>query len=351
MQRFSGGWDYFCLTKQLEDGYISPGLREFSAYYSNRLSYQEVEKLIKRISGEQLLSDQGIWGMVVDKAAEISQELKREAEEIIQKGSMPEVAEKVDIYHAEESEVLLFDDGIQVREQKPSRDKSEVSLKNSRVGTDVVMLEKKEGGFHYLCGGIDSQGEENISLEEVVKAQFIEEYSECETPLKLVAITDGAKSIRKQLFNIFGIMICLILDWYHLCKKVRELMSMIAQNKKDKQRHLDFIIPLLWRGKTNEVLEYLSGQVTARNQQKLEELITYLNKHKAEIIDYERRQKAGKCIGSGRMEKGVDQVIGFRQKKKGMSWRKQGSKALAILRIAELNGQWNSLWFPESLAA
>lgn len=339
------------LTGQLEDGYISPGLKEFSTYYSNRLSYQEVEKLIQRMSGDQLLSDQGIWGMVVDKAVEISQELKREVEEVNQKGSMPEVAEKVDIYHPEESEILLFDDGIQVREQKPFRDKSEASLKNSRVNTDVIMLEKKDGGFHYLCAGIDRQGQENISLEEVVKAKFIEEYSPSTAPVKLVAITDGAKSIRKQLFNIFGVMICLILDWYHLCKKVTELMSMVAQNKKEKQQHLDFIIPLLWRGKTEEVLKYLSGQVIARNQQKLEELITYLNKHKAEIIDYERRQKAGKCIGSGRMEKGVDQVIGFRQKKKGMSWSRQGSKALAILKIVELNDQWNTLWFPDSLAA
>lgn len=139
LQRFSQGWDYFCLTGQLEDGYISPGLREFSAYYSNRLSYQEVEKLIQRMSGEQLLSDQGIWGMVVDKAARLSQELKDEVEEVLQERSMPEVAEKVDIYHPQEPEVLLFDDGIQVREQKPFRDKSEGSSKNSRVGTDEVV--------------------------------------------------------------------------------------------------------------------------------------------------------------------------------------------------------------------
>ena len=42
------------------------------AYYSNRLSYQEVEDLITRISGEKLLSDQKIWQIVVNKAVEIS---------------------------------------------------------------------------------------------------------------------------------------------------------------------------------------------------------------------------------------------------------------------------------------
>ena len=50
------------------------------------------------------------------------------------------------------------------------------------------------------------------------------------------------------------------------------------------------------------------------------------------------------------MEKGVDQVIGYRQKKKGMSWSKKGSKSLGILKVAELNNRWKELWFPEDAA-
>ena len=69
----------------------------------------------------------------------------------------------------------------------------------------------------------------------------------------------------------------------------------------------------------------------------LGDLVGYLDKHAEEIIDYERRQQAGKVIGSGRMEKCVDQVVGHRQKGKGMSWSKAGSRALALLRVAELN--------------
>jgi hypothetical protein len=64
-----------------------------------------------------------------------------------------------------------------------------------------------------------------------------------------------------------------------------------------------------------------------------------LTKYSAEIIDYQARQEAGKPIGSGRMEKGVDQVIGRRQKDNGMSWSVVGSKALGILKIHELNEQ------------
>ena len=94
-------------------------------------------------------------------------------------------------------------------------------------------------------------------------------------------------------------------------------------------------------------LPNLRTDVEVRNQTKHEELIGYLDKHRHEIIDYGARQAVGKPIGSGRMEKGVDQVIGHRQKKKGMAWSAQGSKALAILKVVELNGQWQQLWFPE----
>jgi hypothetical protein len=63
-----------------------------------------------------------------------------------------------------------------------------------------------------------------------------------------------------------------------------------------------------------------------------------LQKHHSEIIDYQRRQRAGKAIGSGRMQKGCNLVIGHRQKKKGMSWSLVGSRSLALLKVAELNG-------------
>lgn len=62
------------------------------------------------------------------------------------------------------------------------------------------------------------------------------------------------------------------------------------------------------------------------------------------IIDYERRVKAGKTIGSGRMEKAVDRAaVGVRQKKKGMSWSEAGSRALSLLKVVELNGEWDEL--------
>ncbi|WP_238360581.1 hypothetical protein [Iningainema tapete] len=75
----------------------------------------------------------------------------------------------------------------------------------------------------------------------VVKAKIIQEYGQQNTPLNLVAITDGAKVIRQRLLSLFSQPIMIILDWYHLGKKLRELMSMIARNKQEKSEHLQFL--------------------------------------------------------------------------------------------------------------
>jgi len=53
--------NYFKLTNQLQEGYISSRLQELCGYYSNRLSYEEVAFLVERITGDKLLSDQKDW--------------------------------------------------------------------------------------------------------------------------------------------------------------------------------------------------------------------------------------------------------------------------------------------------
>lgn len=104
--------NYFDLTSQLTTENISKGLQELVAYYSNRLSYQEVEDLVARISGEKLLSDQKIWEIVVNKAQEISGKWLLEIESI--KPEIP-IAPTVDIYDSFTEEILLFDDAIGVK--------------------------------------------------------------------------------------------------------------------------------------------------------------------------------------------------------------------------------------------
>jgi hypothetical protein len=166
-----------------------------------------------------------------------------------------------------------------------------------------------------------------------------------------VAITDGARKIRQDLATLFGERLpVIILDWYHLAKRVYEHLSMIAHNRSQRETLQHDLLGLLWHGQTEEALTALSG-VSPRNSKAHSELLGYLQKHQSEIIDYARRALTGKPIGSGRMEKAVDQVVGMRQKKKGMSWSQIGSHALALLKMAELNGLWQQLFPAEQALA
>src|SRR2546428_5430694 len=133
---------------------------------------------------------------------------------------MPAINPRVDLYDPNQTEILLLDDAIQVKEQKQTREKctSQDGARaiGSRVSTDVMMLEKADGGFHYLTAGIDAQGEPTVPLEDIVRAKIAEEYGTTQAVLNIVAITDGAKAIRSRFVAIFGMAITLILDWYHL---------------------------------------------------------------------------------------------------------------------------------------
>ena len=347
---------YFALTGQFAQHYLTPGLQELAAYYSNRMSYEEVAGLVERMSGANLLSDQRIEQLVLGTAVTISETLAAatviDAEEVAV--AVPTANPTVDVYAPRTAEILLFDDGIGVKAQKPTRQRHEATPATGladendakRIITEVVMLERSEGQYQYLCEGIDHQGDTLISLEACVRQALQAAYGNHVAPLNIVAITDGASTIRKTLEAIFGAPPVIILDWYHLRKKTRELLSMIARHKAEKEQHLEVMLALLWAGDTGKALSYLKTKVVVRNAVKHAELIGYLEKHQHEIIDYGARQAVGKTIGSGRMEKGVDQVVGQRQKKKAMSWSAKGSKALAILKVVELNGQWHDFWFP-----
>lgn len=318
LQRFKSAGEecsFFELTNQCQEGYFSSGLQELSAYYSNRMSYQEVENLIERMTGQHVLSDQWIWQGVIAKSVAVSQQNADEAQKILKtSGNRPlTINARLNLYAHETPEILLFEDGIQVKRQKDHRTSpnqeelpEDQSSERKRVNTDVIILQKAKGDFEYLTTPLQKEGNSMISLELMVKAKLIDEYGEgnANTPLNIVAIVDGARSIRCRLESLFGPSVCVILDWYHLSSKVRRLMGMIAEDKDTKRHYLKEILPQLWCGQLSKVISYLQNRVRARSPDTLQELLTYLKKHDSEIIDYRRRQQAGKTIGSGRVEKG-----------------------------------------------
>lgn len=351
---------FLSLSGKMGYGYVSRGLQELVTDYSNRLSYQELSALVVRVSGTGQLSAQSIRNIVQDTAQVLSDQLEVALGEIKADSAVSIRVEgrgRLNIYDGQAEEILVMEDGILVKEQKASREPGDSTAESSQslgqrkkatVVNDVILLEVQPGKFEYLFPPIEPDGNYRVSLESMLRQRIRHHYASSTKPLPIVAISDGAKGIRQRLYRVFGEEVWILLDWYHLDQKVYQLMSMIGRSKAEKATHSAAILGFLWEGKTAEAIDYLSNQVVARNVDKPQELIGYLEKHQKEIIDYKRRQAAGKSIGSGRMEKAVDQVIGHRQKRKGMSWRPEGSRALALLKVLELNGGWHDFWFPRA---
>jgi hypothetical protein len=334
---------------------MSARLAECSAYDSKRLRYDEVAGLLERVTGKHVLSDHTIQQVVVAKAVEVSEQWQSESPANTAAPAVPAVTPPVDWDDPQRAEVLLLTDAIQGKQHKASRGqragKLTLERETKRVHTDVWRLEQPPGAFSYRMAGIDATGQEVVSGTERVRCQFRQVYAGRSAPLPVVAITDGARTIRGQLAERCGRPVPLLLDGSHLDTKVGEWMSLVARNKPENAVHVAHRLDHLWHGPTDAARADLQTAVCPKTTKPLEALATYLQKHQAEILDYGRRQRAGNPIGSGRMEKGVDQVIGARQKHKGMSWSPTGSKALGILKVVELNQQWEQRWFPQQTVA
>ena len=159
---------------------------------------------------------------------------------------------------------------------------------------------------------------------------------------QLVFFTDGARDIHSWINKLFAFAnFKIILDWYHLCKKCREQMSMIMYGSKARNSFLDKLLPCLWQGDVDGAIELIRGleQKMVRNQELLDKLIEYLIRVRLYIPNYALRKELGLRNSSNLGEKANDLLVANRQKHNGMSWSNSGSLAFATVTAAIYNGE------------
>ena len=157
---------------------------------------------------------------------------------------------------------------------------------------------------------------------------------------RLLVLGDGAAWIRTWFEGLGIPSKAMVLCWWHLRKRCYESMSS-AGGPKDRRRAFEkALLGALWRGEVGTAIELLRGASEwVRNPTAVEELITYLEKRRGYLPDYQQRQRAGLWIASTRVEKFNDWAVSGRCKHQGMSWAPQGVLALAVLEAAQRNGE------------
>jgi hypothetical protein len=300
-------------------------LRDFSLDYAKVLSYEKVSSLTQLRIGNDKLSDQHIYNLTQRYAETVKCEQELSITNC--KSNIYDFeTSSVDIYSSAAKEIIFLSDGVCVNEQKPKRDKIAKTGKE-RTTTNIMMLQTDIEDRNAYKTIIAADG---VNETDLIRAEIYKTYSAKIKQLPIVCISDGATSIKNQNKYLFGNEVTHILDWYHLQSKITQLMSQIATHKSSKEECINLINNYLWNGNViNAVLVLKFMEV--KNQIKRDELIKYLEKNQDHIINYERRKQAGKIIGSGRTEKQNDCIVSKRQKRKGMSWSKNGSRNLAIL--------------------
>lgn len=129
--------------------------------------------------------------------------------------ALPAVDGAVDLYDASSEEILVMSDAIQVKAQKPSRERAGEPRRREKkkvkrvISTDLLLLEGRDGSFRCLSGGLEGE----TSLPEVAQAHLKREWGKHPGALPIVAITDGARSIRTMLEEVFGPSVQVVLDW------------------------------------------------------------------------------------------------------------------------------------------
>jgi len=158
----------------------------------------------------------------------------------------------------------------------------------------------------------------------------------------LVFFVDGARNLNTTISEMFGFAnIKIILDWYHLRKKMEETLSLICNSRVYRNEMLQKIMPSLWKGNVDKAIEILKSIDISmvKNNDKLDYLIGYLERVRAIIPNYMLRAALGLRNSSNRGEKANDLVVANRQKHNGMSWSDTGSPSLASVSALQYNNE------------
>jgi hypothetical protein len=237
---------------------------------------------------------------------------------------------------ASESVNIAIDD-VSVKRQSETRRKAPkpVAESNQRkyVHHTVIRIDKEQKRYSLVGAGI----------KEAIRYLIAFLLSNGLRGYRFQFFTDGHKVLNDTISSCFswyrnwGI----ILDWFHLVKKCKELLSMAMNGRIVRNEILREVMPLLWHGLTDKAIGLLKKieAEKVKNDEKLSKLIAYLERNKEMIPCYAIRKSLGLRNSSAIGEKMNDLIVSSRQKHNGMSWSKIGSLALAALTTAKLNGE------------
>jgi hypothetical protein len=246
-------------------------------------------------------------------------------------------------YEAPPSAVMISLDDVGAKRQKARREQAAHAppgkKKRSYVQNTVIHIE--QGGRSYVLNGHGVMWVLRLLVAFLLHNQLLGK--------TFVFFVDGHTLYSSVLacFSWYTNKL-VILDWYHLHKKCKELLSMALNGRDIRNAVLKNLMPLLWHGLVDQAIAYLKSlpEAEIKNEDERIHLVQYLAKNRPMIPVYAVRRELGLRNSSNRGEKANDLLVAERQKHNGMSWSPSGSVALASVTALKHNREYHK-WFRE----
>jgi hypothetical protein len=223
-------------------------------------------------------------------------------------------------------------DDVGVKRQTEMRPKDEAKEQPKRVNTTVIHVQSDKKSYILNASSI------------VSCLRLLIGFLLCNDLLKkqIVIFADGARDINNAVYKLLHFAnIKVILDWYHLEKKLKEQLSMALRGSKIRNEFLEELRPCLWFGNVRGAIKLLKNidPKKVRNFEIINYLIEYLERVQSTIPCYALRKQLGLRNSSNIGEKANDMIVSNRQKHNGMSWSNDGSVTFATVAAASCNNE------------
>jgi len=327
------------------------GLQQVACLVAIFVPFETGAMLLKQLTGMDV-SGQTIWGWVQSVGERMMKSLEAELE-VLARGDLPEV-EAMSAEIAAQT-LLMGADGVMV----PFRPQAETAKGKTkwrevkvaifaRLGKVRTRAGKLIPRLHHhrvvaVLGDIDNLSERMWleSLKQGVK----------ETP-QVVWLSDGARGLWRLFDERFQPYAVAVLDFYHAAQNVWSGLKIWLDGRtKFCQNYFTDARHRLRHGQADDVLDDIKAASALPGlpevaQQSLTKLYNYLDKHR-DHIQYHKLKEMGFPIGSGFVESTCKWLIQQRFKGVGMRWSEDGFNHLLHLRVAWVNGRFDS-FFPAS---
>ena len=299
-----------------------------------------------------LISPSAIWNWVQEAGQHAMQRLNGELQQLAD--GQPPAAEPLDEKTATQP-LLIGADGVMVP-FRPENGKpkgrtrwreikvailARLSQRTTRAGKLVTHLEHRR--LVAVLGDMDAL-RPRLWLEAVRQGV-------CHAKV-VVWLSDGGRGFWNLYAQCFARYALGILDFYHAAQNLWKGAAAWLDGRTTKARAwFEVMRHCLRHGEPNRVLDELMAALQleglpASTRETLRQVYTYLQTHR-EHMDYAKFKELGLPLGSGLVESACKWLIQQRFKGVGMRWSADGFNHLLHLRLAWVNGRFDTLFAPE----